>query len=276
MFGTAGAKGRTADAWVVGLKAYTTAGEVSLLLYWERGLKGFRYGAKESKGVQDGAQLTDMQLKAVTQLVAEAEVTDPFEYGKCGCENPEEVDNPRVCIEHAYCPARFDARFGWGSQVTRNGDLAGWGEDGGTGGQYSLRVEPVEGQVELTLADVIPAAVRTAVIPGLPEPTDVGDCNVRVEGAFNGYCESYGVRCVAACHRARRGPCPYVGSDGAGGPGAADRGAAGGRARAAGGRAALRRRDGDARGVGAAAHRARHGCGRGRGPRRRGLGTRGG
>lgn len=194
VFGAAGAKGRTADAWVVGLEAYTTAGEVSLLLYWERGPKGFRYVAKESKGVQDGVQLTDMQFKAVTKLVEEAEVTDPFEYGECGCEDPEEVDNPRVCIEHAYCPDRFDARFGWGSQVTRNGDLAGWGEDGGTGGQYSLRVEPVEGQVELTLADVIPAEVRRAVIPGLPEPFTVGDCNVQVAAGFNGYCEGYGVR----------------------------------------------------------------------------------
>lgn len=42
MFGAAGSKGRTADAWVVGLEAYTTEGEVSLLLYWERGPKGFR------------------------------------------------------------------------------------------------------------------------------------------------------------------------------------------------------------------------------------------
>ncbi|WP_328966171.1 hypothetical protein [Streptomyces virginiae] len=194
VFGAAGSKGRTADAWVVGLEAYTTAGEVSLLLYWEHGPKGFRYVAKESKGVQDGVQLTDMQLKTVTALVEESEVTEPFEYGECGCEDPEEVDNPRVCIEHAYCPDRFDARFGWGSQVTRNGDLAGWGEDGGTGGHYSLRVEPVEGQVELTLADVIPSAVRTAVIPGMPEPVDVGDCCVPVAAGFNGFCDAYGVR----------------------------------------------------------------------------------
>ncbi|WP_405786524.1 hypothetical protein OG753_40465 [Streptomyces sp. NBC_00029] len=194
VFGAAGSKGRTADAWVVGLEAYTTAGEVSLLLYWERGRSGFRYVAKESRGVQDGVRLEDMQLKAVTTLVTEAEVTDPFEYGECGCEDPEEVDNPRVCIEHAYCPARFDARCGWGSEVTRNYELAGWGEDGGTGGQYSLRVEPVEGQVELTLADVIPAAVRTAVIPGMPEPVDVGDCCVPVADGFNGFCDAYGVR----------------------------------------------------------------------------------
>ncbi|MFJ3728643.1 hypothetical protein ACIPYQ_39590 [Streptomyces sp. NPDC090045] len=194
VFGAAGSKGRTADAWVVGLEAYTTAGEVSLLLYWERGPKGFRYVAKESRGVRDGVQLEDMQLKAVTTLVAESEVTDPFEYGECGCEDPEEVDNPRVCIEHAYCPATFDVRCGWGSEVTRNYELAGWGEDGGTGGQYSLRVEPVEGQVELTLADVIPAAVRTAVIPGMPEPVDVGDCCVPVADGFNGFCDAYGVR----------------------------------------------------------------------------------
>ncbi|WP_331723754.1 hypothetical protein OG592_44385 (plasmid) [Streptomyces avidinii] len=194
VFGAAGSKGRTADAWVVGLEAYTTAGEVSLLLYWERGPKGFRYVAKESRGVRDGVKLTDMQLKAVTTLVTEAEVTDPFEYGECGCEDPEEVDNPRVCIEHAYCPARFDARYGWGSEMTRNYELAGWGEDGGTGGQYSPRVEPVEGQVELTLADVIPAAVRTAVIPGMPEPVDVGDCCVPVANGFNGFCHAYGVR----------------------------------------------------------------------------------
>ncbi|MFD4935455.1 hypothetical protein [Streptomyces virginiae] len=194
VFGAAGSKGRITDAWVVGLEAYTTAGEVSLLLLWERGPKGFRYVAKESRGVQDGVQLEDMQLKAVTTLVAEAEVTDPFEYGECGCEDPEEVDNPRVCIEHAYCPATFDVRCGWGSQVTRNGDLAGWGEDGGTGGQYSLQVEPVEGQVELRLADVIPAAVRTAVIPGMPEPVDVGDCGVQVAAGFNGFCDAYGVR----------------------------------------------------------------------------------
>ncbi|MFC9825285.1 hypothetical protein ACFWG6_28735 [Streptomyces erythrochromogenes] len=194
VFGAAGSKGRTADAWVVGLEAYTTAGEVSLLLYWERGPKGFRYVAKESRGVQDGVRLEDMQLKAVTTLVTEAEVTDPFEYGECGCEDPEEVDNPRVCIEHAYCPATFDVRCGWGSEVTRNYELAGWGEDGGTGGQYSLRVEPVEGQVELTLADVIPAAVRTAVIPGMPEPVDVGDCCVPVADGFNGFCDAYGVR----------------------------------------------------------------------------------
>ncbi|MEV7512702.1 hypothetical protein AB0O57_32560 [Streptomyces sp. NPDC091201] len=197
VFGAAGAKGRTVDAWVVGLEAYTTAGEVSLLLYWERGPRGFRYVAKESRGVQDGVKLADMQLKAVTTLVTESEVTDPFEYGECGCEDPADVEwgvEPRVCIEHAYCPARFDARFGWGSEVTRNRDLAGWGEDGGTGGQYSLRVEPVEGQVELTLADVIPAAVRTAVIPGMPEPTDVGDCGIPVADGFNGYCEAYGVR----------------------------------------------------------------------------------
>ncbi|MEU5069136.1 hypothetical protein AB0G95_34415 [Streptomyces virginiae] len=194
VFGAAGSKGRTADAWVVGLEAYTTAGEVSLLLYWERGPQGFRYVSKESRGVRDGVKLTDMQLKAVTALVTESEVTDPFEYGKCGCEDPEEVDDPRVCIEHAYCPARFDTRFGWGSEMTRNYELAGWGEDGGTGGQYSLRVEPVEGQVELTLADVIPAKVRTAVIPGMPEPADVGDCCVRVADGFNGYCDAYGVR----------------------------------------------------------------------------------
>ncbi|WP_327267234.1 hypothetical protein OG444_40660 (plasmid) [Streptomyces sp. NBC_01232] len=197
LFGAAGSKGRTADAWVVGLEAYTTAGEVSLLLYWERGPKGFRYVAKESKGVRDGAQLTDMQFKAVKALVEESEVTDPFEYGECGCEDPSELGwgvEPRVCIEHAYCPARFDARCGWGSEVTRNRDLAGWGEDGGTGGQYSLRVEPVEGQVELTLADVIPAEVRTAVIPGMPEPVDVGDCCVPVADGFNGFCDAYGVR----------------------------------------------------------------------------------
>ncbi|MFF4268020.1 hypothetical protein [Streptomyces virginiae] len=197
VFGAAGSKGRTADAWVVGLEACTTAGEVSLLLYWERGPKGFRYVAKESKGVQDGAQLTDMQFKAVKALVEESEVTDPFEYGECGCEDPAELEwgvEPQVCIEHAYCPARFDARSGWGSQVTRNGDLAGWGEDGGTGGQYSLRVEQVEGQVELTLADVIPAEVRTAVIPGMPEPVDVGDCCVPVANGFNGFCDAYGVR----------------------------------------------------------------------------------
>ncbi|MGW6823182.1 hypothetical protein [Streptomyces sp. NPDC055005] len=194
VFGAAGSKGRTADAWVVGLEAYTTAGEESLLLYWERGPQGFRYVAKESRGVREGVKLTDMQLKAVTTLVEESEVTDPFEYGECGCENPEEVDDPRVCIEHAYCPAAFDARFGWGSQVTRNGDLAGWGEDGGTGGRYSLRVDQVEGQVELTLADVIPAAVRTAVIPGMPEPADVGDCCVPVADGFNGFCDAYGVR----------------------------------------------------------------------------------
>ncbi|KOU28536.1 hypothetical protein ADK53_34035 [Streptomyces sp. WM6373] len=88
VFGAAGAKGRTADAWVVGLEAYTTAGEVSLLLYWERGPKGFRYVAKESRGVRDGVALADMQLKAVTALVDEAEVTDAFEYGECGCEDP--------------------------------------------------------------------------------------------------------------------------------------------------------------------------------------------
>ncbi|WP_369780433.1 hypothetical protein [Streptomyces sp. R33] len=194
VFGAAGLKGPTADGWVVGLEAYTTEGEVSLLLLWERGPKGFRYTAKESRGVQDGAKLADMQLKTVTALVEESQVTGPFEYGECGCEDPEEVHNPRVCIEHAYCPDRFDARFGWGSQVTRNGDLSGWGEDGDTGGQYSLRVEPVEGQVVLTLADVIPAAVRTAVIPGMPEPVDVGDCCVPVADGFNGFCDAYGVR----------------------------------------------------------------------------------
>ncbi|MFF3091908.1 hypothetical protein ACFVRB_43820 [Streptomyces nojiriensis] len=195
VFGAAGSKGRTPDAWVVGLEAYTTAGEVSLLLYWERGPKGFRYVAKESKGVQDGVKLTDMQFKAVKALVEESEVTDPFEYGECGCEDPAELEwgvEPQVCIEHAYCPARFDARCGWGSEVTRNRDLAGWGEDGGTGG--SLLVEQVEGQVELTLADVIPAAVRTAVIPGMPEPVDVGDCGVQVAAGFNGFCDAYGVR----------------------------------------------------------------------------------
>lgn len=194
VFGAAGSKGRTADAWVVGLEAHTAAGEVSLLLYWERGPKGFRYVAKESRGVQGGVKLADMQLKTVNTLVEESEVTEEFAYGECGCENPEEIDNPRVCIEHAVCPDRFDVRFGWGAEVTRNGDLAGWNEDGGTGGHYSLTVEPVEGQTELTLADVIPAAVRAANIPGVPEPTDVGDCNVRVADGWNGYCEAYGVR----------------------------------------------------------------------------------
>ncbi|MFE5519519.1 hypothetical protein ACFQ9Q_17605 [Streptomyces virginiae] len=112
VFGAAGSKGRTADAWVVGLEAYTTTGEVSLLLHWERGPQGFRYVAKESRGVRDGVQLTDMQLKAVKALVEEPEVTEPFAFGECGCEDPEEVDDPRVCIEHAYCPERFDARCG--------------------------------------------------------------------------------------------------------------------------------------------------------------------
>lgn len=78
--------------------------------------------------------------------------------------------------------------------MTRNHELVGWGEDGGTGGWYSLRVEPVEGQVELTLADAIPAEVRTAVVPGMPEPVDVGDCGVQVAAGFNGFCDAYGVR----------------------------------------------------------------------------------
>lgn len=78
--------------------------------------------------------------------------------------------------------------------MTRNHELVGWGEDGGTGGRYSLRVEPVEGQVELTLADAIPAEVRTAVVPGMPEPVDVGDCGVQVAAGFNGFCDAYGVR----------------------------------------------------------------------------------
>ncbi|MEU6299240.1 hypothetical protein [Streptomyces erythrochromogenes] len=360
----------------MGLEAYTTAGEVSLLLYWERGSQGFRYVAKESRGVRDGVKLTDMQLKTVTTLVTESEVTDPFEYGECGCEDPEEVDDPRVCIEHAYCPARLDARFGWGSEVTRNYELAGWGEDGGTGGQYSLRVEPVEGQVELTLADVIPAKVRRAVIPGMPEPTYVGDCGIPVADGFNGYCDAYGVRLylvgtrrdgrlMCADHAAQRAGVPvsalpvlamdaderryaedciednrqhrvlrgaeewaeareeerrsishafegwaeknWTGDDFAAAyvawlhttghaadpvhawavTGPVDRvqqaevrleaarptGDRSGLARL---RAALRRRDRDARGVGAGAHRARHGCGRGRGPRRGGSRARGG
>ncbi|KOU28537.1 hypothetical protein ADK53_34040 [Streptomyces sp. WM6373] len=41
---------------------------------------------------------------------------------------------------------------------------------------------------------MIPAAVRTSVIPGMPEPTDVGDCGLPVANGFNGYCEAYGVR----------------------------------------------------------------------------------
>ncbi|MFF8604272.1 hypothetical protein ACF065_35315 [Streptomyces sp. NPDC015232] len=69
---------------------------------------------------------------------------------------------------------------------------------GGTGGLYFTAIE---GQEELTLADVVPAEVRTAAVraaevavAGLPEPGDVGECRESVAGGFQGYCEAVGVR----------------------------------------------------------------------------------
>ncbi|WP_432089669.1 hypothetical protein [Streptomyces sp. bgisy095] len=193
-FVPAGSKeGRTVDGWVVGLEAYTSEGEVSLLLLWERGPRGFRYVAKESNGVRDGASLSDMTLKGLTELIEGATLVDPIVYGECGCEDPEEVAEPRVCIEHAYFPRHgFSPRWGWGSEMTRNRDLAGWDEDGGTGGLY---FDAVEGQEELTLADVVPAEVRMRPVPvGMPEPADVGDCLVKSETGFQGFCDAVGVR----------------------------------------------------------------------------------
>ncbi|MFF5924146.1 hypothetical protein ACFY8C_38350 [Streptomyces flavochromogenes] len=193
-FVPAGSKeGRTVDGWVVGLEAYTSEGEVSLLLLWERGPRGFRYVAKESNGVRDGVSLSDMTLKGLTALIEGATLVDPIVYGECGCEDPEEVAEPRVCIEHAYFPRHgLSARWGWGAEITRNRDLAGWDEDGGTGGRY---FEAVEGQEELTLADVVPAEVRMRSVPvGMPEPADVGDCLVTSETGFQGFCDSVGVR----------------------------------------------------------------------------------
>ncbi|MGA4980060.1 hypothetical protein [Streptomyces cinereoruber] len=193
-FVPAGSKeGRTVDGWVVGLEAYTSEGEVSLLLLWERGPRGFRYVAKESHGVRDGVSLSDMTLKGLTSLIEGATLVEPIVYGECGCEDPEEVAEPRVCIEHAYFPAQgFSARWGWGAGMTRNRDLAGWDEDGGTGGRY---FDAVEGQEELTLADVVPVEVRMRPVPvGMPEPVHVGDCLVKSETGFQGFCDAVGVR----------------------------------------------------------------------------------
>ncbi|MEV6332294.1 hypothetical protein [Streptomyces sp. NPDC051909] len=192
-FAAGGAGDVKVDTWMVGLEAYTTGGEVYLVLLWERDARGaFRYKPGAGRGGVDGVRLADMSLKAITALVEESELWD----GECGCESWEDAEdwhNPRVCIEHAYFPAQgFSARWGWGSEMTRNRDLVGW-EDGETGGLY---FGAIEGQEALTLADVVPEDVRKAnvTVPGLPEPVDVGCCDVRVEGAFDGMCESVGVR----------------------------------------------------------------------------------
>ncbi|MGW5421605.1 hypothetical protein [Streptomyces sp. NPDC003943] len=147
------------DTWLVALEAYTTAGEVSLLLLWERDARNaFRYKPGACRGGVDGVPLADKSLKAITTLIEESELWDD----ECGCETPEDAEdwhNPRVCIERAYFPARgFSTR--WGSQMTRNRDLVGWDEDGGTGGHYFVEVG--EGQEALTLADIVPAEIRTA------------------------------------------------------------------------------------------------------------------
>ncbi|MFC8510403.1 hypothetical protein ACFU3J_25095 [Streptomyces sp. NPDC057411] len=212
-FAAGGAGAVKVDTWVVALEAYTTYGEVSLLLVWERDSRGaFRYRPSASRGTADWGRV-DLQLKSIADLVESARVCERPEYGEggCGCEDPEEVAFPRVCIEHAYFPEQgFMPRWGWGWSMTRNGDLAGWGEDGGTGGLYFTAIE---GQEALTLADVVPEDVRKAntVVPGLPEPVDVGSCDVRVEAAFEGMCESVSVRlyrvgrqCMCAQHAAQR------------------------------------------------------------------------
>ncbi|MFJ7990507.1 hypothetical protein [Streptomyces sp. NPDC096351] len=194
------------NSWLIGMEAYTIEGEVSLLLLWQRGERGWRYAPGASKGAADWGRLNLKTLKSITELVETAQVCERPEYGPdgCGCEDPEDVAFPRVCIEHAYFPAHgFSARSGWGVSMTRNGDLAGWGEDGGTGGLYFTAVE---GQEELTLANVVPAEVRAAAVAvvGLPEPGDVGECRVLVPGGFQGMCDAVGVRLYAVVEGGRQ------------------------------------------------------------------------
>ncbi|MFF0561530.1 hypothetical protein [Streptomyces sp. NPDC004266] len=198
-YAAAGAPGVKLDSWLIGMEAYTTKGEVSLMLLWQRGARGWRYAPTASRGAADWGCLNLKTLKSITELVETAQVCERPEYGPdgCGCEDPEDVAFPRVCIEHAYFPARgFSPRWGWGVSMTRNGDLAGWGEDGGTGGLYFTAVE---GQEELTLADVVPAEVRggAVAVVGLPEPGDVGECREVVQGGFQGFCDAVGVRLYA-------------------------------------------------------------------------------
>ncbi|MFF5768785.1 hypothetical protein ACFY8F_40510 [Streptomyces tanashiensis] len=205
-FAAAGAPGVTVDTWLVGMEAYTTDGEVDLLLMWQRGARGWRYAPAARRGVADRGRV-DLKLKSLTQLVETVQVCERPEYGPdgCGCEDPEDVDYPRVCIEHASFPARgFSQRWGWRVSMTRNGDLAGWGEDGGTGGLYSTAVE---GQGELTLADVVPAEVRAAAVAvvGLPEPGDLGECRESVPG---GLYAAGGGRQVCAQHAVARAGVP--------------------------------------------------------------------
>ncbi|WP_162871821.1 hypothetical protein [Kitasatospora cineracea] len=180
---------------------------------WVRGARGFRYAGGELS--IDGTDVSRPTLRTLREVVEAQTAVDAeadAEAAGCRCETFEDAEAagrlvPLVCIMCAVPAERFDARYGWGAEVTRNRDLAGW-EAGDTGaylpedvrgGHQGRRVALyVEAAFEgLTLADVVPAEVRREVerraeTPGMPEPSEVGACRVKVEGAFEDECEFLG------------------------------------------------------------------------------------
>lgn len=157
-------------------------------LIWESG----RFVGKES---------TDT-LKATTEFLSENPAVELL------CDRCDD-ENDRPCISHAVTGSFLPQFGGWGEygeadrgamvvavkrHITRNYDLADW-ESGpdlsdpecpGFSERYATGTERLE--------DAIPLEVREKALPIVPVPDMVGDCRMRDDTGFNGWCESYGVR----------------------------------------------------------------------------------
>ncbi|WP_329492437.1 hypothetical protein OG618_37320 (plasmid) [Kitasatospora sp. NBC_01246] len=189
-FVPAGAEGQTADLWRVGLTALTEAGQIAILATWVGGERGFRYDSAASSLDIDDTKIRRPSLAKLREILEAQTAIDPeADKRGCTCETPEAAEAagramPLVCVLCAV-PGRFDAQYGWGTTVTRNGDLIGWAEgntgvilaeDAKAGAQserWAFYTESLpEGRTAPTLADVIPANVLEAFPPTGTQPDE--------------------------------------------------------------------------------------------------------
>ncbi|MFB7517237.1 hypothetical protein [Streptomyces sp. NPDC056144] len=176
---------------------HTWADGALTVTVWTETLEGYQefsvtWDAAGKVDRKESADTLSATMEAVTRLVA----VEP-EGDECACEDPEEAEGlfPRVCVEHASGPtetARGDlfhpGRGGWGVGMTRNYELAEWQSDG------LIFRDTYKGDARLE--DVIPRRIfrRHLQNSELPQPVEVGNCTVRVDGNFEDECDAYGVR----------------------------------------------------------------------------------
>lgn len=183
-----------AATYLLELSANLDGGAAEFELRWVDGT--YKPGLSTSSGGS-----SEMTIGKIAEFVSENEAVKD----ECETCDPE---TDRVCHAHAVA-GTFDRRFGWGkwgetaigsgftlsgTRVTRNYELVDWE----TGPDFSSIESPgyaeryATGQLSIT--DVIPLDVRDRSLGVVPTPDMVGDCHVREDAGFNGYCESYGVR----------------------------------------------------------------------------------